>query len=348
MTSRQQSITSMISVVAEGRCALLATYQIFQFIVGYAMAQAFAVNLMYTHALQLGNYQFLIQVRETAAREGLTYLQAETIAVVVQHKLLCIGITFLRLCVTQQLTVCAVLQDLFYITILAALMGYTEPRKTLARDKPVGRVLSLPLILSLLLQIAVVVVFQVSMVACVTWYLLACLLLEVFLLLHTQGLPAHALLHMPFSNMSYCCGLLVSYAAAHWGVLLCLQVFGHSSFAVSCIASPTQCRQPPKPTPYKHANRLTGACAVVVMLMQLVALGAMHRIPWYKPTVGTPDLRTYSAPETTVIYLVNLAQFVILGAVFNKGYPHRCVLTAAVVGPGSPPALLQGCACLCL
>lgn len=62
MTSKQQSITSMISVVAEGRCALLATYQIFQFIVGYAMAQAFATNLMYTHALQMGNYQYLIGV----------------------------------------------------------------------------------------------------------------------------------------------------------------------------------------------------------------------------------------------------------------------------------------------
>jgi hypothetical protein len=54
------------------------------------------------------------------------------------------------------------LQDLFYITILAALMGYTEPRKELARAKPVGRVLSLPLILSLLLQIAVIIVFQVG------------------------------------------------------------------------------------------------------------------------------------------------------------------------------------------
>jgi len=40
-------------------------------------------------------------------------------------------------------------------------MGYTEPRKTLASVKPVSRVLSLPLILSLLLQIAVVIVFQV-------------------------------------------------------------------------------------------------------------------------------------------------------------------------------------------
>lgn len=57
---------------------------------------------------------------------------------------------------------CWCLQDLFYITILAALMGYTKPRKELARAKPVGRVLSLPLILSLLLQIAVVIVFQVG------------------------------------------------------------------------------------------------------------------------------------------------------------------------------------------
>lgn len=68
MTSRQQSITSMISVVAEGRCTLLATYQIFQFIVGYAMAQAFATNLMYTHALQMGNYQYLIQVGVHASK----------------------------------------------------------------------------------------------------------------------------------------------------------------------------------------------------------------------------------------------------------------------------------------
>lgn len=29
----------MVTVVSEGRCALLATYQIFQFVVGYAMAQ---------------------------------------------------------------------------------------------------------------------------------------------------------------------------------------------------------------------------------------------------------------------------------------------------------------------
>eukprot|EP00775_Hariotina_reticulata_P010483 gene10483-10642_t len=166
MTSRQQSITSMISVVAEGRCSLLATYQIFQFIVGYAMAQAFATNLMYTYGLMMGNYQYLIQ-------------------------------------------------DLFYITILAALMGYTRPRKTLARAKPVNRVLSLPLIVSLLLQIAVVIVFQI------------------------------------------------------------------------------------------------------------VVLRSLHRIPWYKPTIGSPDLRTYQAPETTVIYLTNLAQFLILAAVFNKGYPHR-------------------------
>lgn len=48
-------------------------------------------------------------------------------------------------------------------------------------------------------------------------------------------------------------------------------------------------------------------------------------MPWYTPTVGTTDLRTYKAPETTVIYLTNLAQYVILAVVFNKGHPHRQV-----------------------
>lgn len=39
MTSRNQTITSMVTVVAEGRCTLMATYQIFQFIIGYALVQ---------------------------------------------------------------------------------------------------------------------------------------------------------------------------------------------------------------------------------------------------------------------------------------------------------------------
>jgi hypothetical protein len=73
------------------------------------------------------------------------------------------------------------------------------------------------------------------------------------------------------------------------------------------------------------------AAASVPVCLQLIALRAMHRIPWYKPTIGTPDLRTYKAPETTVIYLINLAQFVILGVVFNKGYPHRWAAATLVL-----------------
>ena len=57
MTSRNQTIASMVDVVAEGRCTLMATYQIFQFIIGYALVQAFSANLMYTYALNIGNYQ---------------------------------------------------------------------------------------------------------------------------------------------------------------------------------------------------------------------------------------------------------------------------------------------------
>jgi hypothetical protein len=51
---------------------------------------------------------------------------------------------------------------LFYTTILAALMGYTRPCKTLARAKPVNRVMSAPLIIALVLQLAVIIVFQVK------------------------------------------------------------------------------------------------------------------------------------------------------------------------------------------
>lgn len=60
------------------------------------------------------------------------------------------------------------MQDLFYTTVLAALMGYTRPCKTLARAKPVNRVLSPPLLISLLLQLAVIIVFQVIYCCCYT------------------------------------------------------------------------------------------------------------------------------------------------------------------------------------
>lgn len=40
-------------------------------------------------------------------------------------------------------------------------MGNTRPCKTLARAKPVGRVMSWPLIVPLVLQLAVVIIFQV-------------------------------------------------------------------------------------------------------------------------------------------------------------------------------------------
>lgn len=59
----------------------------------------------------------------------------------------------------------AAAQDLFFITILAALMGYTQPRQELAPSKPVGRVLSLPLLLSTVMQLMVVIAFQVGLTA---------------------------------------------------------------------------------------------------------------------------------------------------------------------------------------
>lgn len=57
--------------------------------------------------------------------------------------------------------------------------------------------------------------------------------------------------------------------------------------------------------------------------MQVGSLYALYSIPGYQPSLGTPDLRTVVAPETTVIYLIGLSQFIILALIFNKGYPHR-------------------------
>ncbi|GLI67792.1 hypothetical protein VaNZ11_012078 [Volvox africanus] len=113
MTSKAQTIASMITVVAEGRCTLMATYQIFQFIIVYALVQAFETNLMYTYSLNLGDYQYLIE-------------------------------------------------DLFFTTVLAALMGMTAPRSGLSRRRPLSRVMSPPLMLSTVAQCGVVVVFQLA------------------------------------------------------------------------------------------------------------------------------------------------------------------------------------------
>ncbi|GIL56505.1 hypothetical protein Vafri_11862 [Volvox africanus] len=113
MTSKAQTIASMITVVAEGRCTLMATYQIFQFIIVYALVQAFETNLMYTYSLNLGDYQYLIE-------------------------------------------------DLFFTTVLAALMGMTAPRSGLSRRRPLPRVMSPPLMLSTVAQCGVVVVFQLA------------------------------------------------------------------------------------------------------------------------------------------------------------------------------------------
>jgi hypothetical protein len=171
MTSRAQTVACMLTVVGEGRCALVATYQIFQFVVGYAMAQAFATNLLYSRGLLMGNNMYAVQ-------------------------------------------------DLLYITVLAALMGRTRPRAggALAPEKPPGRVVSRPLLVATLAQLLVVAAFQLG------------------------------------------------------------------------------------------------------------ALFMLRASPGFAPTRGTPDLKTVVAPETTVLFLASLAQFLVLALVFNRGRPHRAPL----------------------
>jgi cation-transporting ATPase 13A3/4/5 len=52
------------------------------------------------------------------------------------------------------------IQDLFFSTVLAAFMGRTQPRSYLAREKPLDRVVCVPLMTSTFLQLIVVVLFQ--------------------------------------------------------------------------------------------------------------------------------------------------------------------------------------------
>lgn len=53
-------------------------------------------------------------------------------------------------------------QDLFFTTILASFMGLTHPRAhNLSKTRPLQRVMSLPLLTSIFLQITIVVVFQI-------------------------------------------------------------------------------------------------------------------------------------------------------------------------------------------
>jgi cation-transporting ATPase 13A2 len=121
------------------------------------------------------------------------------------------------------------IEDLFFTTVSASLMGFTRPRSRLSSVKPLPRVLSWPLMLSTLLQLLIVVAFQ------------------------------------------------------------------------------------------------------------LIALAALRAQPGYVRTLGPPTVAQVVAPENSTIYLVSLAQFVILALVFNKGRPHRAPLGS---NPGLVAALL--------
>jgi cation-transporting ATPase 13A3/4/5 len=65
---------------------------------------------------------------------------------------------------------------------------------------------------------------------------------------------------------------------------------------------------------------------LIVVAFQLIALAALRAQPGYVRTLGPPTVTQVVAPENTTVYLVSLAQFVILALVFNKGRPHRAPL----------------------
>lgn len=60
LTSRRASVGCMLTVIAEGRAALVTSFIIFKFIVIYAFVQVFAINVMYSYGLRIGNYQVLL------------------------------------------------------------------------------------------------------------------------------------------------------------------------------------------------------------------------------------------------------------------------------------------------
>jgi hypothetical protein len=96
-------------------------------------------------------------------------------------------------------------------------MGYTRPCKTLARAKPVGRVLSSPLMISLLLQLAVVILFQVSGLTA------AC-----------DATPVGCIpdVYMP----RYICSMQVRWCCY-------VRVFGHCAAAAMVLTAVADCRQ---------------------------------------------------------------------------------------------------------
>lgn len=78
-------------------------------------------------------------------------------------------------------------------------MGYTEPRSVLARSKPADRVLSMPLMTSTVMQIAVVVFIQV--IGCTSWGQLNTIYCN-----NSTSWDAKLVVTAAAYNDCYCCG----------------------------------------------------------------------------------------------------------------------------------------------
>lgn len=161
MTSKAQTIASMITVVAEGRCTLMATYQIFQFIIAYALVQVGAgqpgrlatpANRRCYRAMRYTVYGFPPALRAWKWHLRLSCCAPllRTPACVCTEHATCTAPDMLwyrrmrrpdfsislqafetNLMYTYALNLGNyqyLIQDLFFTTVLAALMGFTEPR----------------------------------------------------------------------------------------------------------------------------------------------------------------------------------------------------------------------------
>ncbi|KAG1678904.1 hypothetical protein FOA52_003573 [Chlamydomonas sp. UWO 241] len=124
LTSTNPSVSCMVTVVAEGRCALVTSLIIFKYTMVYAFIQVLALALLYQMGLIVGNYQYL-------------------------------------------------LQDMFHTTLLASLMGLTQPAKNLGPRRPPTQVLSAAVIVPVVGQLVVVTAFQIGALKALqaqSWY----------------------------------------------------------------------------------------------------------------------------------------------------------------------------------
>lgn len=112
-TSRTQNIECVVTVIREGRAALVTSFGCFKYMALYSLIQFCSVLILYTYGVNLADFQYL-------------YV------------------------------------DLVITTSVAVLMGYTRAHDKLTVKKPPGSLVKFTNIISILMQVALVIIFQMA------------------------------------------------------------------------------------------------------------------------------------------------------------------------------------------